>query len=87
LVGIQNIIISNKIYLALDNFKNSSYFATSGIIDIMIQSFSSTRQDFIDSILKKWVNKIALLNLELSDLETFYSTLINFLTKKYKQNL
>jgi len=40
MIEIQNIILSNKLYLALDNFKNSAYFATSGIIEIMVQVFS-----------------------------------------------
>ena len=63
LTEIQNIILSNKHYLALDNFKNSSYFATSGLIEIMVQAFSPTRLNFIDTTLKKWINKIISLNL------------------------
>ncbi len=63
LAEFQNIILSNKVYLAVDNFKNSSYFATSGLIEIMVQLFSNNKSQSIENILKKWIDKVSSLNL------------------------
>ncbi len=82
---IQVDILSNKNYLAIDNFKNSAYFATCGLVEIMVEfmGVGGKRGNGVEGIIQKWIDKLSTLNLEDAELEVFYVTIFNTLTKKY----